>query len=61
MSVMALHFLGEGDDAMVASEGLLAAADATHNPLTACSALLAHGLPATTQIPPPRMTPYAEP
>jgi len=42
--VMALYFLGEGDDARVASEGLLAAADATHNPMTACFALLAHGL-----------------
>ena len=37
-------FLGEGDDARAASEGLLAAADATHNPMTACFALLAHGL-----------------
>jgi predicted ATPase/class 3 adenylate cyclase len=42
--VMALYFLGEGDDARVASEGLLAASDATHNPMTACFALLAHGL-----------------
>ncbi len=42
--VMALYFLGKGDDARVASEGLLAAADATHNPMTACFALLAHGL-----------------
>ena len=42
--VMALYFLGEGDDARVASEGLLPAADATHNPMTACFALLAHGL-----------------
>jgi hypothetical protein len=42
--VMALYFLGEGDEARMASEGLLAAADATHNPMTACFALLAHGL-----------------
>jgi predicted ATPase/class 3 adenylate cyclase len=42
--VMALYFLGEGDEARVASEGLLAAADVTHNPMTACFALLAHGL-----------------
>ena len=42
--VMALYFLGEGDDARVASEGLLPAADATHNPMTACFALLAYGL-----------------
>ena len=42
--VMALYFLGEGDEARVASEGLLDAADATHNPMTACFALLAQGL-----------------
>jgi hypothetical protein len=42
--VIALYFLGDGDEARVASEGLLAAADATHNPMTACFALLAHGL-----------------
>ena len=42
--VMALYFSGEGDEARAASEGLLAAADATHNPMTACFALLAHGL-----------------
>jgi hypothetical protein len=41
---MALYFSGEGGEARVASEGLLAAADATHNPLTACFVLLAHGL-----------------
>ncbi len=41
---MALYFLGEGDDARVATEGLLAAANATHNPMTACFALLAYGL-----------------
>jgi hypothetical protein len=42
--VMAFYFLGEGDEARVASEGLLAAADATHNPMTECFALLALGL-----------------
>jgi hypothetical protein len=42
--VFALYFLGEGNQARVASEGLLAAADATHNPMTACFALLARGL-----------------
>jgi hypothetical protein len=42
--VMALYFLGQGDEARVASEGLLTVADATHNPTTACFALLAHGL-----------------
>jgi hypothetical protein len=41
---MALYFLRDGDRARVASEGLLAAADATHNPMTACFALLALGL-----------------
>src|SRR6202000_953457 len=41
--VMALYFLGEGD-AGVAPEGLLAPADVPHNPMTACFALLAHGL-----------------
>src|ERR1700756_4121022 len=34
--VFALYFLGEGDEAMVASEGLLAAAEAAQNPMTAC-------------------------
>jgi predicted ATPase/class 3 adenylate cyclase len=42
--VMALWFFRKEDEARVASEGLLAAADATHNPMTACFALLAHGL-----------------
>jgi predicted ATPase len=42
--VMALYFLGECDDARVASAGLRAAAEAAHNPMTACFALLAHGL-----------------
>jgi predicted ATPase/class 3 adenylate cyclase len=42
--VMAFYFLGEGDQAMAASPGLLAAADAARSPSTACFALLAHGL-----------------
>jgi predicted ATPase/class 3 adenylate cyclase len=42
--VMALNFLGDVDGAKAASEGLLAAADATDNPNTACFALLAHGI-----------------
>ena len=40
--VMALNFLGDGDGARLASEGLLDAADATDNPNTACFALVAH-------------------
>lgn len=42
--VMACYFLGNGNEAKAASQGLLAAADATSNPFTACFALLAHGL-----------------
>jgi predicted ATPase len=42
--VMALYFLNRGDEAKAASEGLLAAAEATANPNTACFALLAHGI-----------------
>ena len=41
--VMALYMSGQGDEARVASEGLLAAADATDNPNTACFALLSYG------------------
>jgi predicted ATPase len=41
--VMAFYFLGEGNEARVATEGLLATADAADNPNTACFALLAHG------------------
>jgi hypothetical protein len=41
---MALYFLGESDEARAASQGLLASADATDNPNTACFVLLAHGL-----------------
>ncbi|OBH40492.1 ATP-binding protein [Mycobacterium mantenii] len=42
--VMAFYFLGNGDEAMAASPGMLAAADAANSPSTACFALLAHGL-----------------
>jgi predicted ATPase len=42
--VMALYFLSKGDEARAASRSLLAAADAADNPLSACFALLAHGL-----------------
>jgi predicted ATPase len=42
--VMALYFSGKGDEARAASQGLLAAADATGNPSTACMALLAYGV-----------------
>ncbi len=42
--VMALNFLGDGDGARLASEGLLDAADATDNPNAACFALVAHGI-----------------
>jgi predicted ATPase len=41
--VSALYFLGQGEQARVASEGLLAAAAATSNPYTACFALFSHG------------------
>jgi hypothetical protein len=40
---LALTIAGAGDVARVASEGLLAAADATDNPALACYALLAYG------------------
>lgn len=42
--VMAYYFLGKGVEARVASQGLLATADAAGAPSTACFALLAHGL-----------------
>jgi hypothetical protein len=41
--VMALYFLGNGDDARVESAGLLAAAEATDNPTTAVFALMSYG------------------
>jgi predicted ATPase len=42
--VMALNFLGDADGMQAASAGLLAAAEATTNPTTACFALFAHGV-----------------
>ena len=42
--VMALNFLGDADGTKMASEGLLAAAEATTNPTTACFAFFAHGV-----------------
>jgi predicted ATPase len=42
--VMALNFSGDADGMLAASEGLLAAAEATTNPTTACFALFAHGV-----------------
>jgi predicted ATPase/class 3 adenylate cyclase len=42
--VMALNFLGDVDGMQAASAGLLAAAEATTNPTTACFALFAHGV-----------------
>jgi predicted ATPase len=42
--VMAFFFLGKGDEARAASQGLLAAADVAGSPSTGCFALLAHGL-----------------
>jgi predicted ATPase/class 3 adenylate cyclase len=42
--VLALTFTGAGDEALAASEGLLADADATDNPNVACWALDAYGI-----------------
>jgi predicted ATPase len=42
--VLALNVAGAGDEARAASEGLLAAADATDNPQVGCLALLAYGV-----------------
>ena len=42
--VMALYLSGKGDEAKLASEGLLTAADTTDNPNTACFALVAYGI-----------------
>jgi predicted ATPase len=41
--VIALTFTGSGDDAIAASENLVAAADATDNPMVICYALVAYG------------------
>ena len=42
--VMALNFLGDTEGLKVAEEGLLADAEATTNPTTACFAYFAHGV-----------------
>jgi hypothetical protein len=42
--VLALNVAGAGDEARAASEGLLAATDATDNPQVGCFALLAYGV-----------------
>jgi predicted ATPase/class 3 adenylate cyclase len=42
--VMALNFLGDADGTKAAAKGLLAAAEATTNPTSACFAVFAHGI-----------------
>ncbi|WP_420716012.1 ATP-binding protein [Mycobacterium sp. 94-17] len=42
--VMAFYFLGQGDEARAAAQGVLAAADAACNPFVASFAMLAYGL-----------------
>jgi predicted ATPase len=42
--VMALSFAGRGEEALVAAEGLVEAAEATRNPHALVSSLLAHGV-----------------
>jgi len=42
--VLAFNVVGAGEDARVAAEGLLAAADSTDNPQVCCFALLAYGI-----------------
>lgn len=49
--VLALIVAGAGDEAVAASEGLLAAADANDNPHVACFALLAYGYAKTAVDP----------
>jgi hypothetical protein len=43
--VVALTFTGAADEALAASEGLIAAADASRNPIVICYALIAYGYP----------------
>jgi len=43
--VVALTFTGAVEDGLAASEGLIAAADASHNPVVICYALIAYGYP----------------
>ena len=42
--VLALHFMGDDQEAVLASKGLVAEADTTDNPIRACFALLAYGV-----------------
>ena len=60
MSGYGVVFLGRGRRREGGLGGLLAAADATHNPMTACFALLAHGL-AYQRRRSRGTTPYAKP
>ncbi len=48
---IALNLSGKGDEARLAADGLLAAADATDNPNTACFALMGHGAAYTDSDP----------
>jgi predicted ATPase len=48
---IALYLLGKRDEARLAADGLLAAADATDNPNTACFALMGHGAADTDSDP----------
>ncbi len=43
--VVALTFTGAVDEALAASEGVIAAAEATHNPVVICYAVIAYGYP----------------
>jgi predicted ATPase len=43
--VVALTFTGAADEALAASKGLIAAADASHNPVVICYAHIAYGFP----------------
>jgi hypothetical protein len=43
--VVALTFTGATDEGLAASEGLIAAADASHNPVVICYAHIAYGYP----------------
>jgi predicted ATPase len=49
---IALYLSGKGDEARLAADGLLAAADATDNPNTACFALMGHGAAYMDSDPP---------
>jgi predicted ATPase len=49
---IALTLVGKGDEARLAADGLLVAADATDNPNTACFALMGHGAAYIDSDPP---------